>query len=129
MNVDHLIKAQKLMAQAMACASNSMSNNTKVSEAKGHMRMAIGKLEEATRKVQLRKKPDVEPQKAFANQASTVKQPTAANTKVAQEAYMRTLDMLNAMIAEEKDNLANLENVVQEKAAQEKTKKSDLFHD
>jgi len=119
---DQLLRAQKLMAQAMGCASNSLPNNRTVSEARSHMRIAMEKLNEA-RQTQMRKHGQQHPPETWWDKMKTATG-EAPMANVSNEAYARTLDQLNAMISEEKQKLADLEGNVQAKA-----KNTKLFND
>jgi len=106
MNIDQLIKAQKLMTQAISCATNSLSNHRTVTEAKSHMHQAIANLDKA-RKIQMQRK--VENSKPPVGHTQVAEFTNYSYSKEAQEAIMKTLGMLDSMVAEEKKVLNDLE--------------------
>lgn len=116
---DSLVKAQQLMMQALGVAGHSLPNNPNVSEAKIHMRQAITQLEQAT-KSQIRKKEtqQTEYEKWWKN--IEVNASEAKMAQVGEQTYIRTLDLLNAMINEEQRKLQELEQNV--KSAQQANK-------
>lgn len=108
---EHLAKAQALLAQALGCARNSMSNNPRVTEAKNNIRHAIDNLQKVNRKTQMKKQEKATNHDMWWGEvtAGAVNMPMS---NVSQEAYSRTLKQLNMMIDSEKNNLDNLENQV-----------------
>jgi hypothetical protein len=103
--INELYRAQSLLRQALAAATNSLSNSNPVQEAKGHMKKALSELDHAA-KTQLKKKQMTQNQ--FEDWWGKVVSGTAA-TPMSAEAHARSLSQLNAMIGDEKKKLDELE--------------------
>lgn len=105
--VNHLNKTMHLLSQALGSASQSGQDHT-IHEAKSLMRQAMKKLESVA-------KDQNKKQHANLKNAETWWGEVVANVPMAQmseQAAMRTLKELDAMIAKEKDKLNLLEKEV-----------------
>lgn len=105
-----LEKMNALLTQALGVALHSMGGDRSVSEAKGHIKQAINKID-TVRKTQMKKKmmKETESQKWWGHiQSGTA---AAAISPVSPQTHTRSLKELNAMIDAEKQKLAELEKM------------------
>jgi len=110
---DQILRAINLLSQAMIVAGQGAPNDKHVVEAKVHMKQAMQKLESANKTHANRK---------TNNQTDASKWwgDVVAHTpmaKMSEQAAMRTIQQLDAMILTERKKLDELENTVKQKTA------------
>jgi len=110
--IDQLEYAKDLLGQALGAAFNTMPNNRSVTEAKGHIKQAITKLDQVVQ-TQAKKKSMTQTQHDLwwgnvqAGTADMAHMPTSA------EAQQRSLDQLNSMIDSEQKKIDDMEKNAQ----------------
>ena len=106
--IDELYKAKALLNQALSAAARSMPNNRNVQEARLHMKKAVENLDHASKDHIKKGKANSE---NFSKWWGDVQAGTAsvAASPMSQEAHMKSLAALNAMISEEYKALEELE--------------------
>jgi seryl-tRNA synthetase len=118
--VENLVKAQNLLAQALAISQKVLSNDKSIMEARIHMRQALVRLEATTKNEVRRKQKDTMNayQTWWKDIVSNVGQGAhAPQAKMSQEAAMRTLKELDKMMSVNKSKLDTLEAEVEAKVS------------
>jgi hypothetical protein len=108
MKFTEIERVQSLLTQALGVAMHSMSTDPSTTEAKGHIRQAINKLDTAKRS-QIRKKGMVKNQ--FEQWWGNIQAGTShiAMGSMSAEAQQKSLQQLNKLIAQEEQKMAELE--------------------
>lgn len=104
--INELNRAKGLLTQALSAALNSMPNDRSVQEARMYMKKALNELNNAA-KTQIKKKTMTQDQQWLSNVNSGIA--AVAHSPMSQESQHRSLQQLNAMIAEERKKLDELE--------------------
>ena len=108
MKMDQLEKAKGLLNQALSVALHNLGNGHAVQEAKSHMKVALRRLDDVSKKQTRRAQTQQsEHEKWWSNVVTGSAE--AATSPVAQEAYQKSLQQLNSMIDVEKKKLEELE--------------------
>lgn len=105
--IEQLDLAKDLLGQALSVAYHSMPNNRTVSEARGHIRQAMKKIDLVQKKDERKRMTQDQFQNWWGNiQAGTSQ---LAESPMTQEAQQRSLAQLDDMIQAEKRKLQELE--------------------
>lgn len=115
-NMDKLSKAKQLLAQALGMASTALPNDTGMSEARGHIRQAIKKIENVVKEEVKR----TQGRQYYHEKWWGDIMAHAPEAQMSHQAAARTLKELNSMISEEQKKLALLEQEVADKTKQQK---------
>lgn len=106
--IDQLEYAKDLLGQALGAAMNTMPNDRSVSEAKGHIKQAINKIDKVV-KAQTKKKAMTQTQHDLwwgEIQAGTT---NVAGIPTSAEVQQKSLDKLNSMIDDEQKKIDDIE--------------------
>jgi seryl-tRNA synthetase len=112
--LENLVKAQNLLAQALAISQKVMSNDKSIMEARIHMRQALVRLEATTKHEVKNKQKDT--MNAYQTWWKTITA-NAPHAKMTQEAAVRTLKELDKMMSVNKSKLDTLEAEVEAKVS------------
>lgn len=104
--INELARAKSILSSVLGTALNSMSDNRNVSEARGHIKQAINKLE-SVQKTQIKRKKNN--QTAFEQWQNVLAGVSSSPTTASAVSNNVSLDQLNSMIDEEKQKLDDLE--------------------
>lgn len=109
--IDQLYKAKSLLHQAMQAAADSLPNNKLVMEARQHIRKAVEKIDTASQDYVQKKRMN---NSQFEHWWGEIQSGVASANMAAMspQAQIKSLAQLNAMIDEEKQKLAELEQQV-----------------
>lgn len=110
---DQLFRAMNLLSQAMLAAGQSMPNDKHVVEAKVHMKQAMQKLENANKRHATKKSNNATDASKWWGDVVA----HAPMAKMSEQAAIKTLAHLDAMILTERKKLDELENTVKQKTA------------
>jgi hypothetical protein len=106
--IHELDRVKHLLHQALNVALHSMPNDRSVSEARGHMKQAIKKIDVASKRQDARKRMTQDNFQSWWGDIQSGVSNVAASPMSA-EAQQRSLSALNSMIDEEKKKLEELE--------------------